>query len=216
MYVGSLEIKNEVEMSFAVKFNLGLQWFDYRLTWRNLNEDESLNTPSQDITEKIWIPILTFENTKLKLRTPVDRDARFTVKMQGPYTLASDEEVHEAAYYKGSENSVSYHRDFFLDFRCEFKLQYYPFDMQVCNICLKKQYKERNFVRLISTTLVYSGLRQKPEFFITRFEMNVEENNTDSDITVEIHIKRRISQHIFGTYLPSFFILLLGQVNCKK
>ena len=128
-------------MSYTAKFTLNLEWCDWRLTWRDLNDDESLNTPSQDIITKIWKPTLIFENTKRKERTPVDEKARFSIRIRGPFTLAPDDETHEAAYYKGTENSVTYTRDFYLRFGCDFELQNYPFDTQECKIGLKKQHK---------------------------------------------------------------------------
>ena len=41
----------------------------------------------------------------------------------------------------------------------------------------------------------------------------MEEENTDIDVKVNVILKRQISQHLMGIYLPSIFIMVIAQVK---
>ena len=51
-------------MSFSAKFTIAVEWFDVRLTWKDLNDDEFLNIPDKEVIDKLWVPVITFENTE--------------------------------------------------------------------------------------------------------------------------------------------------------
>ena len=74
--IESLENIEEVKMSFSAKFNLVAEWFDYRLTWNNLNNDKFLNIPDREVFEKLWVPVVIFVNTENKHETPMEKKAR--------------------------------------------------------------------------------------------------------------------------------------------
>ena len=56
-----LEDIDEVKMSFSSKFTLVFEWFDKRLTWRDLQDDLFLNVLKDDVLENIWVPTIIFE-----------------------------------------------------------------------------------------------------------------------------------------------------------
>ena len=102
--------------------------------------------------------------------------------------------------------------------KCHFELHYYPFDSQVCTILLKKPSKVDKFVDLIPNHLNYSGPLDMAEFVIIDYDIFAMANSYDFDIKVQITMKRRISQHLLSTYLPSLCILIIAQVTylyCK-
>ena len=63
-----------------VQFYLHFTWFDSRLTYFNLREDTGLNELSPEEKQKIWIPVMVFDNTEYKLSTIVDDDASITIE----------------------------------------------------------------------------------------------------------------------------------------
>ena len=199
-------------MSFVVKFGLIAEWFDARLTWNDLNSDEYLNIPDEKITEKLWVPIIIFDNTESKYETPVDKKTLILVKKQGNAILSPIQEMEEIAYYKGAENCLKYTRDFFLRFKCNFELQHYPFDSQTCTMLLKKASKFEKFMNLIPRQLEYSGPVNMAEFVIIDTDIKRGDNHSQYDIQVSILMKRRISHHLLSTYLPSLCILIVAQV----
>ena len=199
-------------MSFSAKFNLVAEWFDYRLTWNNLNNDKFLNIPDREVFEKLWVPVVIFENTENKHETPMDKKARLVVERRGNYTLAPITETEEIAYYKGSESSLQYSRDFYLRLKCQFELQNYPFDKQICKILLKKPSKEDKFLQYIPKKIGYTGPLGMAEFVITHYDMIDKAEDSEADIEVRIFMKRRIQKHLLSTYLPSLCILIIAQV----
>ena len=203
----------EVKMSFSAKFTIAVEWFDGRLTWKDLNDDEFLNIPNKEVIDKLWVPVITFENTENKYRGPIDSEARFVVKERGPLTLSSEIEVEDVAYYKGTENSLQYSRDFHLVFNCDFALHDFPFDTQVCAILLKKPDKEQKFLEYNPTKLEYSGPVEMAEFIITDYEMIYNPEWNQPDIAVKLYLKRRVQKHLLSTYLPSLCLLILSQVQ---
>ena len=211
--IESLENIQEVKMSFYAKFNLVAEWYDDRLTWNDLNDDKFLNIPDQEVINRLWVPVVIFDNTENKFETPLDKKSRLVVQKKGKYTLAPVTETEETAYYKGSENKLEYSRDFFLRFKCRFELQNYPFDTQICTINIKKPSKEDKFLRYIPKHVAYTGPLGMAAFVITHYDMIGKTDRNSADIQVRIFLKRRISKHILSTYLPSLCILIVAQVK---
>ena len=204
-------------MSFSSKFNLVAEWFDKRLTWNDLNDDKFLNIPSQDVLDKLWYPSVIFTNTPNNYQTMMDSKSRLLVKKEGNFTLSSVHEVEETAYYKGSENTIEYSRDFFQEFKCNFELQDYPFDTQICTFLLKRPNKVEKFVKFVPDKLEYYGPLKMAEFAVINWTMvTSEEGNKEFDIQVKIILKRRVTQHLLSTYLPSLCILTVAQVNIQR
>ena len=171
-------------MSFSANFRLIVEWFDPKITWNDLSNDKFLNVPASNILERLWIPVIIFRNTENEVESPLDQKTRIVVERQGPYVLSSIEDVKESAYYKGSENPLHYERDFSLKFDCQFDLKNYPFDSQVCSICMKKTGKEENFMKLHPKELNYLGSLGLAEYVITKLDMLDEEESSDCDVQV--------------------------------
>ena len=210
--IESIERIDVVKMSFSAKFKLIMEWFDAKITWNDLNDDKFLNIPSQNIVERLWVPVIIFVNTEMKSETTIDNKARIVVEKKGKYTLSPTQDMEEIAYYKGSENPIRYLRDFYLRFNCQFDLQSYPFDSQVCTILMMMPGKEDQFMKFIPKYLAYSGPKGLAEFFITSIAMMPAKDTEEYNIKVIISLKRRIAKHIQSTYLPSICILIIAQV----
>ena len=209
----SLENIEEVKMTFSVKFNLEAEWFENRLDWMNLKNNNNLNILGKEIINRLWVPSIIFKNTEKNSATSLDDKALLLVKKQGNWSLSSAQEVEEIAYYKGSENPIAYSRDFYHRFQCLFDLNYYPFDTQVCKILLKKPSKVDNFVELIPKHLKYSGPKKMAEFDILKINMKKSLETENFHIEIEIYLKRRVSHHLLSTFLPSLCILCIAQVR---
>ena len=171
-------------------------------------------TPSsKEIAARLWVPTVIFKNTEHNFATSVDENSMILVKKEGNMSLSSIQEVEEIAYFSGSENPLIYSKNFYHRFQCLFDLNYYPFDTQLCTILLKKPNKVGKFAELLPNYLEYKGPKKMAEFNILKIEMKRTNRSNDFDIKVEIFLKRRISQHLLSTYLPSFCILCIAQVG---
>ena len=57
-----------------------------------------------------------------------------TITRNGGFTLTPNNELHNNRVYKGTENPISISRVYSADFECKFSMQFYPFDIQQCNM----------------------------------------------------------------------------------
>ena len=142
----SISTKN---VKFSADFYLNLRWHDIRLDMWDLNEDFSKNSLSKEQLDALWKPKLGFVNTITKLYSiqplhgtliresdPLSEDITFSTEGNNNLSIC----IHifyisfysEAYIYPGKENSIYVTQRYIQEFLCQFKLEYYPFDTQVC------------------------------------------------------------------------------------
>ena len=109
-----------------------MEWFDYRLLYHNLKPRRSVNSLGMDETNKLWLPTLVFENTKSTEITMADMKTEVTISREGNFTYSTDDVVDEIMIFEGSNNRLTFQQVYTKTFKCEYKLQLYPFDTQVC------------------------------------------------------------------------------------
>ena len=70
-----------------------------------------------------------------------------TINKNGSFGISPNYELHNNRLYKGKDNQISISRVYSADFECKFAMQYYPFDIQQCNM---------NFIlEVISNSLLF-------------------------------------------------------------
>ena len=207
----SVEGINEVKSRFSVSLIISIRWRDSRLTWRDLNNDTSLNFPSSEERYRLWFPKIIFENTENHIEVPNDSNAKFVVEKRGKARLSDEYERRETAYFRGSENPILFSREMQLKLKCAFQLNYFPFDTQICSVVLVPGFKERNFIKLIGENVDFLGKKKLLTFEVVRTMIVTSE----TEIKVKIYLKRQISQYILGIYGPSLLIMVAAQV-CSK
>ena len=72
------EIK-EIQQILQLKFRLRMTWFDTRLDFFNIKLDENMNVISIDELNKIWLPVVVFDNTEKGQRTISDDESFATI-----------------------------------------------------------------------------------------------------------------------------------------
>ena len=120
------------------------------------------------------------------------------------------EELDEDYVYPGAENPIRMENWMFVVLDCKFHLEMYPFDNQVCPIKLVKPVNhDAEFVMQWS---------KSPHLHTTnllQYEVanNLKYNNTNAtqnEIIVYIKLHRKLSFHIFNTYVPSFCLMMIA------
>ena len=104
-----LEI-GEIEMLFRNQFKLYMEWFDSRITFYNLQENQGLNTLVEEEKFKIWTPSLIFDNTDQKVPSLTDEESHISVKREGKFEQNTLEDVDNVYMYKGEENPIEMNR----------------------------------------------------------------------------------------------------------
>ena len=123
-------------MRFTADFTVIAEWVDKRLTWNDLNQDHYLNMPSEQEKQGFWIPKFVFGNSEKILQIPNDSKAKVLVKRTQNPTMSDPNIVRETAFFSGAHNPIQLSRDFIEKFKCDFNLQYFPFDTQTCMILI--------------------------------------------------------------------------------
>ena len=214
-----LDIK-ELEMKYKIFLKVEMRWYDSRILFRNLKSKSKNNQLSFEEIKKIWTPALCFSNSELKYVIAGQRhddDVKdFTGKgyvvidRTGNSQINTLEELDEDYVYPGNENPLIMENWIYVVLDCKFELKMYPFDNQVCSIDLviPASYNSEFVMQWIEPP-------QMENLDLMEYEVfgNLEYNNTDSplnDIIVYIKLRRRLSFHIFNTYIPSFCLLIIA------
>ena len=104
-----LEI-GEIKMLFSTQYKLHMQWFDQRVTFYNLNDNQELNSLVQDEKHKIWTPALIFDNTVEKIRSLTDAESLISVQKKGNFSRNTIDEVDNVYMYQGGHNPLDMNR----------------------------------------------------------------------------------------------------------
>ena len=132
--IKTLKNIKELDMNFDAKVTLTLEWFDSRLYYKNLLDNERPNIVKEESKSQVWIPSLVFNNTYEDIMVTNKVNSILLIHKQGNHTTAPLASINEDFYYKGSENMLSLQIGYDLTFQCEFQLKNYPFDTQKCLI----------------------------------------------------------------------------------
>ena len=81
---------NEADNSIDLQFEIILEWKDYRLTYSNLKDQPYLNTLTDDDIDKVWLPLVIYDNTDQKETTRLgwktEWSTSVTVVKEGNFT----------------------------------------------------------------------------------------------------------------------------------
>ena len=101
----------------------------------NLKDKTSLNTLRDKDIEKLWLPLVIYDNTDQKESSRLGESWEWktlvSVVKEGDFTRAGLDMVDEAEIFEGGANRVRMTQTYTLEFQCNYKLQRYPFDSQV-------------------------------------------------------------------------------------
>ena len=120
-------------MTYSMKFNVWLEWTDGRIQFQNLNDESHLNKISDEVAMNIWIPKPVFQNNKNRAAIKYEPSSSVIMLIKNGTSGASPLlQMDEAKVFKSEETKLRMRTIHFLDFQCDFNLQYFPFDHQTC------------------------------------------------------------------------------------
>ena len=192
--------------TFDAKIKLIVTWNDYRLKFKDLNDD--INIIAEGPRKAIWIPPLTFSNTISIERLLNDDKTTMDIVKTGNPEYSIPRELHESVFFKGSENTIRYAREYQMVFQCNYDLHYYPFDTQICTIDVEIPEFFNIYMDLLPNSTTNNGSALLDQFLIEKLEITGERNKTL--VKSNIHMKRIPSYYIATTYLPTFCITLMA------
>ena len=63
-----------------------------------------------------------------------DSESAVMITRNGKFSTSPKEKLRNDHIYNGEDNSISITRTYNTDFDCEFQMEFYPFDIQQCNM----------------------------------------------------------------------------------
>ena len=158
---------DEIHEEFYISFTMRTQWYDSRLKFNNLKQQEDLNVLTPGQHGKIWTPNLIFFNTKSKKKSSL-QDGTIRVLLNNNYTFErADPSVSNNVYlFKGSENKLEISQVYDIDFICQYDMRRYPFDTQECHVDMVLTAVHDNFCQLHVQNFSYTGNLDLRQYFI--------------------------------------------------
>ena len=126
----------EIDHKIDFKFEITLEWRENnRVVYHNLKQDASLNALSTDDIDKLWRPLVIYDNTDQKEMTRLgamwEWNTPISVIREGSFSRSGLEVVDETEIFQGAKNTLSMQQVYTWQFQCKYNLQDYPFDTQV-------------------------------------------------------------------------------------
>ena len=122
----------EFDDEINLKISVTLKWIETRVTYQNLKGDQVTNTLLKGDIEQLWIPKLTFQNSKDKHDTTSDLSkVKLFISKEGNTTWSSNGVAEDIATFRGNENPIVMTYTTSLNFDCDFNFMFFPFDTQV-------------------------------------------------------------------------------------
>jgi hypothetical protein len=135
----SLELSNinnvdELKMEYTLRFKITISWFDPRIQFKNLRQQDKDNIIGPVEMQQIWLPFLMFSNSNDGEGTVVDDRTFLTVQRVTTGYPNGIEHIHEETLYDGASNPLILERYYSIKLHCPFRLEMFPFDHQECPI----------------------------------------------------------------------------------
>ena len=203
-----------VKSRIETQFKMMISWYDGRLSFKNLKPDEHNNWVTNE--ENIWIPKLRFHNTESKATTLSDSESWITIKSEGNFSNSDVVSLENTRNYIGSENKLTQTRTYNINFLCNYKLGWYPFDTQICfmNISLLKPEDQFTLQLVKPDDIPFNGSHDLTEY---NFMEATVDNGTFEDgmrgVSVKIFFKRNIFSQIMTIYVPTTLIMVVSYLT---
>ena len=203
---------DEINSVYEAQFTLIMSWYDKRLVFNNLNSLTEKNSLSKNEREKLWFPKVVFENTNDKLQTVMDDITTTNIKSFNITSFKfADKTVHEAVkQYSGKENLLIMSKFYNIRFHCEFQMQWYPFDLQVCQVIFGSQKDQLKFVYLESEAVEYIGSTDLTQYYLRGIDQKTKRIRGIQHVVVELMLGRRLLSMILTVFTPTVLLNLIG------
>ena len=213
MKLESVQRISETQGSITLLFHMEMQWWDPRLNFENLKKTTELNILTRKESEKIWVPVLVFNNTQNKLETSNDKKTVVFVTRDGDFINSDITTLDNVEVFAGTENMISMGRMYNMNFMCEYHLDMYPFDTQTCYMTLVLDIRIHLFVKMDGGFFDYNGPTDLPKYFVKNTTMEL----SGESLQMKIVLGRKLMNQILTTFLPTgLLIIIIHSTNYFK
>jgi hypothetical protein len=90
-------------------------------------------------------------------------------------------------------------------------MQWYPFDIQVCDLTLSLKGKSSDFARLKPEVLQYLGVLEVNQYVVTNFSMLVRDQGPGtSDLKISVVLGRKLLTIVLTTFVPTVLLSIIS------
>ena len=203
----------EVAQILKMKFKISLQWNDARITFYNIKPDEKMNSLSLEEQLFIWTPTIVFWNTEKQLRTVNDETTFASVRRDSAGSPIGQEVNEDIEEYAGSENPITIHRVYSIEFFCEYDMQWYPFDQQTCYIQMVLDGVLDSYADLVVGEVLFTGQKELTQYYVRMFVMNKSIIMGKVGIVVSVTLGRRLLGTFLTIFFPTILLNLIGHIT---
>ena len=154
--------------TFEVKFLLELTWKDYRIQFQNL---QNVNIINDKESQSIWIPPLVFTNSKDNGILANDEKTIISILKMSEPKFNNYKELRNAAIFEGRDTLIKYTREYQMKMICNYELQFYPFDRQICTIDVEIPALLQDYIDIYPQDTKNLGVSKLNQFLITKTEI---------------------------------------------
>ena len=87
-----------------------------------------------------------------------------TILRNGSHEISPMEKLHNNHLFDGKNNKLSMSRNYTTDFECKYSMNYYPFDIQLCNMKFISGVNDKNIIHGVEHVLPNHELSFKFNF----------------------------------------------------
>ena len=204
----------ESEHKIGLQFGINLEWRETRAELYNLKKKTSLNILNDYEIGQLWLPFVIYDNTDMKEAVQLkegDVKTTITVFREGNFSRSGFEVAEEIEIFLGAENRLMMSQTYTKNFQCEYKLHRYPFDIQKCTIDMNVQLLDLENIHLIPGQIIMNEKTELTMFVVSKWSLIYQnESNQETGIMMLIVFKRRITNELLTSYLPSILLILLS------
>ena len=208
--VDILEV-NELTGSFTVKLALQREWFDRRLTYRNLKqEDSNKNNLLSEESASVWYPKMTFHNVEHKLKTIAthvhNKVHRVIVNNDFGFTARNNEH-----HFLGSRNALSLTKLYYVEWICHYRMHWYPFDSHICT--MEFLLSASDLIKLKPGRLEHNLAISLDRYTITKLQMCRSVIYGREAIVAAVTLGRPIISNILTVFIPTTTLIAISFIS---
>ncbi|XP_037792351.1 uncharacterized protein LOC119587736 [Penaeus monodon] len=205
LVVTSVRVFDLVGFKMELDVSQSITWKDARLTFSNLREGDFTNQAKA--SAEIWQPLLTIHDGA---QSPADISVKskiLRVNREAPPLQDDDSRTGEDKLYHGANHTMKMTQQYTVGLMCQFSLQMYPFDTQLCTLTFNVSNMEDRF-EFIKGGVNFSAERRLLEYRMVKEKMFHPEGNLKA-VQVTLKFKNQYGYYIGNAVVPSLFMVVI-------
>ena len=196
---------NELEEVFKVKIAMKREWFDSRLSFKHLKEEDSnRNDLPEAEGESIWYPFLVFNVKDIEDIKNTEVPDVLEVIPNDEFTYLAEDNMH---IFEGSKNALSLTKENNVEWKCEYEYHWYPFDTQVCRMEMLS-FRVRTDIH--PSRLQHNRNISLDRYTLSRIRMCKSTILNMRAIVVEVTLGRPIISTFLTVFVPTMLLLIIS------